>query len=300
MNQPTNSLWPTPKDDRDLKLGAVVGRALPADMPDEYSVADPVVIKDQGQTDMCTAYALTAVSEDEEEVALDPFFTFGATKAITGNPTEWGADLRSACKSAVRPKEDKRIYGFLEVKDLSKLTNPATQDDRDRAADYGRISRDEMNEAVMHAKKTFFTVDDGDGDIFDDMRSAMWMTRAEKRSIFTGCNWRSVWTHGGPIIETAPSGQTFGHAVKAFGWRGEYIKLQLSNGKSIGDNGIFWISRLALNQSFTFGAYTFLDMPREDAEKAVADAEKSKTFFTWVVSPFTNLFDKLRICRTMT
>lgn len=296
MKHPTNSLWPTPVDERDFKLGAVVGNAVPTDLPDEYEVAKPLIIKDQGQTDMCTAYALTAVSEDEEGVALDPFFTFGSTKSITGNPAEWGADLRSACKSAMLRKEGP--WGFLEAKDLSKITNPATQEDREWAATYP-FTQDEKEEAKKHAKKTFFTVD-GPGDVFDNMRSAMWQTRNEKRSIFTGCNWRSVWTYDGPTIETAPSGQTFGHAVKAFGWRGDYIKLQLSNGKSIGDNGIFWIKREALNQAFTFGAFTFLDMPREDAEKAVVEAEKSKTFFTRIVSPFATLFDKLRLCHTTT
>ena len=291
-------LNPTPIDERDFKLGAVVGLALPSDMPDEYTVADPLIIKDQGQSDMCTAYAITAVSEDEEGVVLDPFFTFGVTKAITGDPAEWGADLRSACKSAVKPRTGDRAYGSLEAKDLSKLTKPATQEDRERASDYRNITVEEREEAKRHAKKSYFSVVDGVGDIFDDMRSAMWMTRNEKRSIFTGCNWRTVWTYGGGTIETAPSGQTFGHAVKAFGWRGGYMKLQLSNGKSIGEDGIFWISRLALNQAFTFGAFTFLDMPREDAEKTIAESKKSKTFFTRVVSPFANLFDKLRLCHT--
>lgn len=293
MNPPINSLRPTPKDERDFKLGAIVGHAIPADLPDEYSVADPIVIKDQGNTDMCTAYALTAVSEDEEGVALDPFFTFGATKFITGDRDEWGADLRSACKSAVFQK--KGPWGCLEAKDLSKLTEPANQVIRDEAAEWEHITSEEEIEARKHAKKSYFSVVDGEGDIFDDMRSALWQTRVEKRSIFTGCNWRSVWTHSGPIIETAPSGQTFGHAVKAFGWRGEYMKLQLSNGKSIGDQGIFWINRLALNQAFTFGAFTFLDMPREDAEKAVAESQKSKTFFMCIRSPFTRFFNILHI-----
>ena len=96
MNNPnkkgpqTSGLLPTPRDERDFKLGAMIGHVIPADLPDEYEVGKPLIIKDQGQgTDMCTAYALTSVSEDEEGVVLDPFFTFGVTKAITGNPAEW-------------------------------------------------------------------------------------------------------------------------------------------------------------------------------------------------------------------
>lgn len=292
MNHAPNSLWQTPVDGRDFKLGAIVGHALPSDMPDEYSVGEPLIIKDQGEgTDMCTAYALTAVSEDEEGVVLDPFFTFGATKAITGDKDAWGADLRSAAKSAVAGDGP---YGFLEAKDLSLLTNPANVDMRNVAADPLNIrSKDEIA-ARAHAKKSYFAVD-GPGDLYDNMRSAMWQTRSEKRSIFTGCNWRSAWTYAEKgIIDIAPAGQMFGHAIKAFGWRGEYIKLQLSNGTSIGDKGIFWISRFALNQAFTFGAFTFLDLPREEAQNACIAAQgSSHTFFNFLPA-LANLFAKIR------
>lgn len=306
MNPPVNSLWPTPKDDRDFNLGAVMGIASPLELPDEYTVAEPLVIKDQGQgTDMCTAYALTAVSEDEEGVALDPFFTFGATKFITGSKEEWGADLRSAAKSAVKHDGP---YGFLEAKDLSKLTDPANMTIRNEAADYTLITSGEKIEARKHAKKSYFSVD-GPGDLFDNMRSAMWQMRDQKRSVFTGCNWRVSWTRlAMGVIDYAPAGQTFGHAVKAFGWGmgtpelGEnglpkqlYMKLQLSNGKSIGHDGIFYISREALNQAFTFGAFTFLDMPREEAEKAIEKTKSVSTFFTWIRSPFSRFFNTLYV-----
>lgn len=292
MNHPVTSLWATPKDERDFKLGSIMGHAAPTDLPDEYSVGDPIVIKDQGPgTDMCQAYALSAVSEDEEGVALDPFYSFGAIKYITGDKAEWGADLRSTAKSAVIRKEGP--YGFLEATDLSKLTNPATQDDRDMAADYDRISKLDMEAATKHAKKSFFSVD-GPYDLFDNMRSAMWQTRNEHRSILTGCNWRTAWTYSPQgIIESAPRGQTFGHALKVFGWKKDYMQLQLSNGIAIGDKGIFWIARDALNQAFTFGAFTFLDMPREDAQNACIAAEAPRTFFG-IPLPFSNLFANIK------
>lgn len=294
-----NALWETPVDERDFKLGSIVGHAQPKDLPDAYEVGAPIVIKDQGQgTDMCTAYALTAVSEDEEGVALDPFYTFGATKFITGDKGGWGADLRSAAKSAVAGSGP---YGFLEAKDLSRLTEPASMQDRDAAADYTLITKAEEEEAKKHAKKSFFAVD-GPYDLFDNMRSAMWQTRSEKRSIFTGCNWRGSWTRGDGYIWDAPAEATFGHAVKAFGWflgngdaeGKEFIKLQLSNGKGIGIGGIFYIERLALNQAFSFGAFTFLDMPREDAQKAAEAAQASHTFFC-TPSPFTRFLSRIHL-----
>lgn len=298
MNHPKDSLWQTPVDERDFKLGAIVGTAPLSELPGDFEVAAPLVIKDQGYgTDMCTAYALTSVSEDEEGVALDPFYSFGAIKAITGNKEEWGADLRSAAKSAVLREGP---YGFLAAKDISKLENPATQEDRELAADYDRISKIDMEDAIKHAKRSYFSVD-GPYDFFDNVRSAMWQARAEKRSVLTGCNWRSVWVYApGGFIDKAEQGKTFGHAVKVFGWTMHegselVMKLQLSNGKGIGNNGVFYITREAFNQAFQYGGFTFLDLPREDAEKATKKAESVSTFFTCIRSPFTKLFNILHL-----
>lgn len=274
-----HGLWLTPKDEKDFSLGAIVGHAQPLELPPEYSVGEPIVIKDQGEgTDTCTSYALTAVSEDEEGIALDPDFTFAATKQITGHPEAWGADLRSAAKSAV--KRD-GLYGFLKCRDISKLTNPQTVEDRNIAADWRNVPDEAAREAVVHAKKSFFAVD-GPYDLFDNIRSALWQTRAEKRSVFTGCNWRQSWTEApGGVIDEAPKEQTYGHAVKAYGWKGGRIHLQLSNGIAIGDRGTFWIGREALNQAFAYGAFTFLDLSRSEAEEECWYGKKH-TFFRWI------------------
>lgn len=283
----TEGLRPTPIDERDFKLGAAFGHAVLSGLPDEYQVGEPLVIKDQGPgTDMCTAYALTAVSEDQEGVVLDPFYTFGKTKQITNDPAAWGADLRSACKSGV--SDPKRGGGFLEIKDITTVVAPANQTLRDEAADWKRITKDQDFWAKKHAKKSYFSVE-GPYDTFDNMRSAMWQLRSEKRSVFTGCEWRKSWTTGGGTIFVANREQSFGHAVKAYGWEDDFMKLQLSNGVGIGDGGKFKIHRNAVNTAFTFGAYTLLDMPREDAEYCVAKAASSNIFFP-IFYKFNKLF----------
>ena len=155
------------------------------------------------------------------------------------------------------------------------------------------LTPEAIREAHKHAKKSFFAVD-GPGDLFDNVRSAMWRTRDEERSVFTGCQWHEEWTDSpGGVIERVSGGRVFGHAVKAFGWRGERMQLQLSNGKKIGDGGIFWVGREAFSKTFTFGAFTFLDMPREDAEKACWYSGSS-TFFGWTTSLFTRVFGRMK------
>src|SRR3990167_5751264 len=105
-------LLPTPKDKRDFSFGGIFGLPNLKDIPDtSWVVSEPLEIKDQGESDMCTAYALTAVSEDQEGVLLDPLYQFAKIKQIMGEYESWGADLRSACKSATQ-------FGSLEVSEV--------------------------------------------------------------------------------------------------------------------------------------------------------------------------------------
>lgn len=273
-------LTATPKDDRDLPLEPVFGAAQPIELPKSYVVSKPLMIKDQKNTDMCTAFALTAVSEDQELVELSPEYTFWKTKQITGKPDDWGADLRSACKSGVQ-----RHGGFLPV---SRYATPVVYDSsvRDNAARGVGFSKDHDWAAKKYAKKTYFKVN-AVGDIFDGMRSAMWQTRDEERSIFTGIDWRPTW-NGLKEIEKVGRGSSYGHAIKIFGWESyrteDFLLAQLSNGVGIGDKGIFKISREVINTQCTYGSYTLMDMPREQAEYELG---KVGWFRYWLNSIFS-------------
>lgn len=286
-----DALHITPKDERDFKLGSILGHAVLSGLPDEYEVAEPLIIKDQGLgTDTCTAYALTSVCEDEDGVILDPDYSWGVIKQMTKDPSAWGADLRTAAKSAV---VHNGAYGLLACNDVQKLRSPQTVDRRNEAAWGGSLNPENILAARQYAKKSYFSVD-GPYDFFDNMRSALWQTRNEHRSALSGCNWRKSWTDApGGIIEQALEERNFGHAVKVCGWRKEYMKLQLSNGDRIGDKGIFWITRDAFNTAFTFGAFTFLDMPKEEAARVVEMSKASHTFFG-ILSPLCDLFAKMR------
>lgn len=257
----------TPVDAHDFPLEGVVGSANIATLPRAYTVSSPLVIKDQGpDTDMCYGYALTSVSEDQEGVVLDPFYTVGRTRQIMGaDPSAWGADLRSACKSAVAP------YGCRPMlsNEIVRVTSPATQEMRDIAVRWERIPKVYDEEARRHAKKSFFSVGGGSSR-FDNMRSGMYQMRMEERSILTGINWAPEWTQAknGEVDESIEvKGARFGHAIKVFGWDlDDWMIAQLSNGKDIGEGGIFKIHRNIIDRHCTFGAFTFLDMPREEAE----------------------------------
>ena len=256
-------LNPTPEDRRDFPNVPVFGFASPAELPDTYTVSTPLIIKDQTDTDMCSAFALTAVSEDQERVALDPAYTFFKTKQIMGGDVDsWGADLRSACKSSTR-----KYGGFLPMSRYGGNVPVFNSVARDRAARGDDFKNTDDWVAKKYSKQTYFAVV-GERDAFDNMKSALWRTRDEERSIFTGIDWNPLWNRAKlGRVEKVTDGQTYGHAVKMFGWELEdWGVFQLSNGKEIGDGGIFTLHRDVINRFCTYGSFTVMDLPRDVAE----------------------------------
>lgn len=251
-----------PPDKRDFsltKLGAIL------ELPEEdFVVAKPLKIKDQGNSDMCVAYASCSVSEDQEGVILSPEFFFSQIKKKKGDWVSWGADLRTACKVAVE-------IGFLE-----QAFNPYKLGEKERnfIANWENWKNVNFEEnAKKHRKKSYFRTD-GAFDTFDNFRAALWANRAEKRSIKTGALWKSNWTGAmNGIIPKEGGSPQYPHAFKFYGqkkinneW---YLVAQLSNGEKIGNNGIFYFPREIVNKEFTFGDYMYIDIDPEEAKKIV-------------------------------
>lgn len=249
-----------PRDERDFSLGGVFGFIKIEDVPKtDFVVAEPLDIKDQGDTDMCSAYAVTAVSEDQEKTELMPEYQFYSTKRITGDFGAWGADLRSACKSATE-------YGSLPVSAFPSI--------KGQSRDYilEKENWDPAADAIakMYRKSTFFAVT-GQYDLFDNIRCALWQHREEKCTIVTGALWRNGWIPAIHGIIPNIGGDGFGHAFKIFGQKvinGEiFLVAQLSNGKEVGDNGLYYFSREIANRELSkYGVYMFKDITRVEAE----------------------------------
>ena len=252
----------TPRDKRDFKLGKVFGMVDISEIPDrDFVVAEPLEIKDQGNSDLCAAFSACSVSEDQEGISLDPCYFFAKIKQIAGEYFSWGADLRTTCKAAVK-------YGFIEI--LQSLYNLENKS-RNFIANWRNWPLGLDQFAQEHAKQSFFAIE-WQKDRFDSFRSALWQFRNKRCSILTGVKWQREWTAAeGGIIPKEMGTQTGGHALKIFGQKiidGEiYIVAQLSNGIEIGDKGIFYFPRKVINRDFTFGGYMFLDMDPEEAKK---------------------------------
>ncbi len=259
-----NGLKRLSKDSRDLRFGQLFKLPPLSELPDTFLVATPLVIKDQKETDYCTAFSSTSVSEDQEGVVLDPFYQFFKTKLIEGDPAEWGADLRQVALSFTK-------FGSLEAKD-----SPCTIDTpRSLVVDPKTWqSQDYDGKAAAHKKASFVFADDikdRSTDYFDNLRRIIWYFRNDKQSLVLGTQWCMEWlgmAHGIVDVEGTPIS---GHAVKGMGWdtinSKLYLVLQLSSGVDVGDGGLFYLSREVVNNQEAYGAVCFTDIPKETLQQ---------------------------------
>jgi len=104
-------LIPSKKDRKDFSLTKAFGAIDVSEIPDyDFVVAEPLGIFNQGNSDMCVAFAATAVNQDQERVLLSPEYLFAKAKQLNGEWKSWGLDLRTICKAMVK-------FGCIEKKD---------------------------------------------------------------------------------------------------------------------------------------------------------------------------------------
>jgi len=230
-----------------------------SELPSEdFIVAEPLEVKDQGDDFTCTAQAVTSVSEDQEGVILNSSYTWDKIKKLGGSD-ERGAPPRLACRVATK-------YGFLEK---------------------GAI--EDSDQAKKHRKEAYFKVD-GQKDLFDSILATMWKHRNEKRSVYVGTYWQPLWDmiSGGIIPKGLPMNKLNPHAFKAYGMKtidGEPHLIALNSyGTDIGDNGRFYFPREVVNK-FVF-AYTFQDASPDDVKRSWNILQKIKYIVVKILAKF--------------
>lgn len=251
MTEHIFNLKPTPKDNRDYSHRRTFGAPAVADLPDEFRVAEPIRIKNQFSTDFCSAFATTAVCEDEDRIEYSPEWLFQKEKELSGDWQSYGADIRTACKAATK--------GLLPQGCTDVTLDGHTRDFCANPANWPVIL--EM-QATPHARSSYFKVD-GYRDMFDNIRQTMWSQKDMKHSVLVGSIWYNEWYSPDGIIPKSYSQAFGGHAFKIFGWKqinGEpYLICQNSWGINYGDKGLFYFPRSVVNKEFSYGgAYCFV------------------------------------------
>ena len=297
MNKITQGLRPTPKDDRDYKLGALFQLPELSELPADF-VLEGHTIKNQQDSDFCSGFAVTGMSELQEGVLLSPEYQFALSKTLSGDTEEWGQDARTAMKTAVKlgSLEKSKTSYSLESKDVSFLR------DIKNWPNY-------LEEAKRHQKSVYLKVE-GKYDAFDDIRASIYKWRDEKRAVALGLNFG--WGSNEVILEEPKSG--FGHMLYAIGWKSlngiPYLVIVNSWGKEAGDQGTHLLSRKVVNYyNDMYGAYMFVDKPREDIQYMVDNGIKEgdswlvqlwKVIVTLIQSPFLTPKEKTEIVKTVT
>lgn len=258
-------LLPLPEDSRDLSLGTVFGIPNLDEIPNiDFTVATPLVIKDQKRLDFCSLFAGTAVSEDQEGVELSPEYSFAKAKQLLGEWQSWGVDLRTACKALTKFGSIPQAIAPFSVNDK----------DRDFLANWENWPIELDRKASEHKKETFWAVT-GPYDFFDNIRASLWKHRYDKCTVLAGTMWFGGWTvteNGVVSASTENLVLQEPHALKFFGQKiingTPYLKAQNSWSEKYGDRGIFYFPREIVNQySPQFGSFMFKDdMPIDEAK----------------------------------
>lgn len=244
-----------PHDDRDFSLGALYDLPPAESLPPSYIL--PYIVKHQGDSDFCSAYASCAASEVQEEIELEPAYSFAVSKSISGNVDAWGQNLRDAMKAHVK-------VGALP-KTLSPYSVESKSDTFLRRLENWNISE----RLTAPQKKKSYVKITGPYDAFDNIRASLIKF---KTPIVTGIKF------GYPVSEQyfdEPKEGT-GHAMAVIGYRDEnYLTLLNSYGGHAGNGGLHYVSRKVINTwAPKFGAYTFVDLSKEEAQAYLKEQRK--------------------------
>lgn len=242
-----------PPDDRDVRLGALVKLPALKDLPRRFNLGDSI-IKDQDNSDFCTAFASATASELQEGVELSPEWIFAVGKMIDGDVDSFGLDLRTVCKVHTK-------YGAIESKD-------APFSIKEKSASFLRHLEnwDEglFDKAVLHKKKSYASAIEGPYDAFDNIRASIYYFRNERRAVFFGV----IWSWGWDVYKLLKPGVTGEpHCIVCKGWDEDGLIIQNSGGKSVGKDGYHRMSREVVNKfASQYGAYMFLDYTKDELQ----------------------------------
>ena len=242
-------------------LGAMALSALPNT---DFFAGHPLAIKNQGPYNFCFAFAKDAVVEDEVGIELDPLYSVATACELIGEVEVNGMSLDDICKQETQVgaiEAGIAPYKVEEGRDAAFLANWLNYPDSFKPL------------AWEHQRPAAVRVDTGPHDTFDNIRAAMYQNIDEHRSVLTGVMWRDSWTNAPKGFIPAnydPTEPGDGHAIKIFGQMNIngvlYLVCQNSWGTDVGDGGLFYFPREVVNAEFTFGAFSFKNIPPAKAQ----------------------------------
>lgn len=257
MNNLTLGLQPTPKDERDYQLGALVRLPDPRTLPVQFWHEPPTIYNQMADSadDFCSACSTSGMSGIQEGLALFYPLSFALGKYLSGGIDEFGQDIRTAMRAHVK-------YGALQMSDAPEELRVMNRQDWRDIAKYPNKDVHVKN-ALKNKKKTFFKVT-GPYDHYDNIRSTIYQFRDKKYTVGLGVNFS--WDLSQYRFDTIDESGT-GHMMYITGHDNDGLVTVNSVGRDAGKDGVHRMSREVVNHFVEkFGAYTFIDVDRDEAE----------------------------------
>ena len=249
-----NGSAPLTEDTRDFNHQAVFGATPLANFNPSGRGTVPFPPNNQEQYSYCTGCAVSEAAGYQDAAAYSFEYQIAKIGEISGFPITNGADPRKAMQSGV-------LYGSLP-----RALAPMSIDGAATAVvDWNNWPSALDEAAAQHERQSYFRVDTGDYDAFDNIRSALATSPHDVAMAFTP--WYAEWENvPGGII---PSGHTLvgWHAHLFIDWKTIngvlYLVQQNSWGVNWGDGGLSYWSRDIVNATLGVsgaGAYMFVKM----------------------------------------
>lgn len=208
----------------------------------------PIKILDQTDLDFCSAFLGVETQYALWGIEMCPLWLMSQEKKLRGEYKGFGANLRDVTRALVKVGSLPKI-----LSPYTHNTGNRTDKERDFLANWTNWATDLYNFAIKYKDASYFNVD-GPLDDFDDIRSALWINRQERRIVLFGSEWMSDWVmaKNGIIPKEMPENRLGGHAYGFIGQKtinGEvYLIKQGTWGEKYGDHGLYYFPRNIVNQ----------------------------------------------------
>jgi hypothetical protein len=215
-----------------------------------------------GEEDTTCAVTIASLMTDIEGVSIDPYMIFALGRALMHQqPANIGMQLRAACQAVL-------IGGCLATEFAPFRVS--TKPDRATYADWSKwtllpdIEHIRMV-AFGRRRRALYVVDGVHGNVFDNIRAAMWAFRAQRRACVTCLKFCAEWLQIETGVISSERGQKGGFltTVKVVGQSNInstfYLIIQPNFGKYFGNRGFFYISKSTFNRYCRGLPYIFLD-----------------------------------------
>lgn len=231
-------------------------------MPKEGLGRRPQWVKDQGDTNYCTAYGVSSASEYQEGIELSPEYQAAREGQLAGSPIVNGCDMRTALSSAVK---------FGALPSPAPLRFPDTEGEHDgwiKPALPQSFPSALDSQAEPHKKGSYYAVTFGgreDLDAFDSARVALWFGHPTNAVIIAGGFWFNEFNYPQKSgLVGNPTKPITRHCYLIIAWKIiegiEVIGIQSPQGKDHGDGGLIWLTREQFNYAWKNPLYNGLCM----------------------------------------